>query len=125
MQQPFEVGRRDLQQRLAVLHAGVVDEDVQRAQVVLDLPDRASYGRLVGDVEGRRVDLGPGLLGQFLPRALQRPRVAAVQDEFGARLGQSGGEGGSDAFAGAGHQGAAAGEVEQCGSLHGRTSRGA
>lgn len=113
VQDPFEVVGRDLEERFAVLYARVVDQDVQRADPVLDFLDRRLYGRLVGDVEGHGVHLGPGAFGEFGAGAFQGLGIAAVEDEFGARLGQSRSQGESDALAGSGDQGQSAGEVEQ------------
>ena len=69
------LGLGELEQRRAVLDAGVVDEDVERAELRLHRRD-AGLGRLaVGDVERHVVHAAAGLLGGARP-APRRPARA-------------------------------------------------
>ena len=107
-QQPLErVGGKVLE-RPPMLHAGVVDEDVDGADLRLEGVDRRAGRRMTGGVEGK------------LPRAGDRGsrlgelrRIAAVQDDLGSRVCKAPSECEADALRGAGHQRAAPFEIEE------------
>ncbi len=130
MHDALEVVRGHLQQRLAMLHAGVVDEDVQGTDPLLDPLYRRLYGDLVGDVERHGVHCAAGVPRKLGAGLLQRLGITSVEHDLGPGFGQSCGQGQADALAGAGDQGPTAGQGEQraaswsrpVGMRHGRTS---
>ncbi len=116
--QPLEgIGRKVLQ-RAAVLHAGIVDEDVDGAGLRLEAIHGLAGSGMVGGVEGERVgsaEFGSGG-GEFR-------RIATVEDDLGAGGLQALGQRKADALRGAGDEGAFAGEVEE-GNAHDNISVG-
>ena len=99
---------REVLERRAELHPGVVDQDVDRAELGLDAGDAGGDGGGVGDVEGRGRGAGDGGGGRS-----QAVGVAAVEHDRRAVDGEALGEREADALARAGDEGAAAGEVEE------------
>jgi hypothetical protein len=89
-----------------VLDPGVVDQDVQLAQVLLNVRDTPRDGFLVRDVEGHGLD--PVLaetLGEHFACPFQAVRVKAVQHHTCSGGGQAVRQRLSDAPRGAGYQG--------------------
>jgi len=85
--------QRELGERGTALDARVVDQDVRRSPLLLDVGDSAVDGVLIGDVERADRGLAPGLLGQIQRRCLDLVDVAAVDGDPAARLEQALGEG--------------------------------
>jgi hypothetical protein len=105
--------QRELAQRRPELHAGVVDQHVDPAQLGVQ-PPRLGDDRVgVGHVERAAVDIGPRHLGRQLVAGLADPGlVPAVQDHGRTRPGQPGRHGRADAPGGSGDQRAPPGQVE-------------
>ena len=95
---------RELLDRRHVLDAGIVDEDVDRPEGCLGLPDHAGDLVRLRHV-GRRMDGLDAELGlDAAPRALDLARIAeAVEDHVGAFFGHGPGDGEADAAGRAGH----------------------
>ncbi len=91
-----------------MLHAGVVDEDVERPDLGLDRGDAGVDRRAVGDVEGDVMHVPAQARG----RPLQRLLVARVQRDRAARLHQPAREREADPAARAGDERATAADVE-------------
>ena len=94
-----------------MLHAGVVDEDVERAELRLDRRDAGLDRRAVGDVE-RDLVHAPLAAGQLRRGPLERLLVAPVQRDRAAGLHQPAGERAADAAARAGDERDAPADVE-------------
>ena len=103
--------RLELDERRAPLDAGVVEENVDRADFLLDQVDMARHRGLVGDVEGPGMCLVTGVR-QFLAGALDLFGIPPVDDDLGAGLGKPAGDGEADAPARSGDEGHAARKVE-------------
>jgi len=97
---------------------GVVDQDVEAAELLLDLredvADLLHFTDMAGD-RGGLATVGDDGVGDFLAVV----DLAAGNDDMGALLGQQFGDGFTDATAGAGNEGDLAVEVEQLGLGHG------
>ena len=102
----------------AMLHACVVDEDVDGADPGLDVGDACFDRGRVGDVESGRVYV-EALLLQGPLRLTEARRVARIQDQGRARRTQRCCQREADALAGAGDQRDAPGQIEE---LHARRS---
>ncbi len=94
-----------------MLHAGIVDEDVDRADVRLEGVDGLAHSLVVGGVEGERVPCPEVSCG-----GRELGGVAAVQDDLGAGRGKTLGQRVADALRGAGDEGALARQVEEFGA---------
>jgi len=103
---------REFGDRRALLHPGVVDEDVDGPRAGLDRRDAGLDRLLVGDVEGRDRGLAAGG-GQGLVRSLELAPVAAVQYDMSAGFGEAFSQCEPDALAGAGDQCDLAFQAEQ------------
>ena len=97
-----------LEQRLSVLDAGVVDEDVQRADLGHAAMDRLGLGDVEGHVPG----------AELACRTRDSGGVATVEHDVAARLGEAAGQRQPDPAARAGDERGAAGDVED-GMAHG------
>jgi len=87
LQDAPEVGELELGGRLAMIDAGVGDEDVEAAVTPCEIGDAAVRGVAVGDVE--RAGLGRQLLGgEFGDPGRQRLLVARIERHVGTRLGE-------------------------------------
>ena len=95
-----------------MLHAGVIDEDVDRAGIRFVAVDGVTRGGGVGHVEGQGVDLGT-LGAQFLCRLVQPVGVAGVQHQSRPGLCQPARKGETDAHGRPGNEGRAARQIEQ------------
>src|SRR5690606_3584034 len=95
-------------QRRAVLHAGIVDEDVDGADLCLESIDRPARRLVVGGVEGERV-----LRAEVLRGGRQPGLVAAVEDDPGPGGGKPPGERMADPLRRAGDKGPLARQVEK------------
>ena len=126
----LEVGVQDLvpiglgllEHRLGDRDAGVVDQDVERAERALDLVQRALDRGALGHIErdarratARRSDLPAELL--------ELVRLARGEADRGAAVGQRASKAPAEALRGAGHQGDAAAEVERIAHDDGPSSR--
>ena len=89
----------DIEKRLRPVDAGIVDQDVEARQ----RRDRPAHRRIVGHVERQRARLSAAT-GDFRRHLLQFARGAAVQQQFGAGIGQRQCHGPPDAASRAGHQ---------------------
>jgi hypothetical protein len=116
------VGQLELDHRLAMLDAGVVDQDVDGQAVAVERLEGLTHRCLVSHVEG-----GPahgqtfGLQQRY--RFVDGGLLAAVDHHRGARLGQPARQRQADAAGGAGDEGRTTGQVEQGragASIHGR-----
>ena len=96
-----------------MLRAGVVDQDVEAADRVLDRGDAGDDCRGVGDVEGDGMNGPAGPCGQVTAGLLQALLVPAVEHDHAARLEQPGGQGAPEALARAGDQSGPPGDVEE------------
>ncbi len=94
-----------------MLPAGIVDQDVDGAEPGLDPRHSGVDLGAFGHVEGRLEDLRP-LPAQFHGGVRKGRRIAAVDGDRGSGGGQPARQRKADAAAGAGDQGAAAGQVE-------------
>src|SRR6185437_1111188 len=103
---------RKIFERGAELHAGIVDEDIDRPELGFDIADPVGDALGIGDVEGYGLHIRP-FAGQALSRPAQRLGVAAVEDDRGAGASESLGDTEADAAAGTGDEGAPAGKIEQ------------
>ncbi len=112
---PGVVGK--LGERPAMLHAGVVDQDVDAADPSLDAGDGRFDGGLVGDVEGLGID-AVTFGGKCRARGLERGGIAGIEHDARASAGQSAGQGQADALARPGDQRGPAVEREQGGKGH-------
>jgi hypothetical protein len=102
-----------VEERFAVLDAGVVDEDVDGTHVGFDRLDGGGHGGFLDDVEGAGRDpVVAEVLGELGARVIQAGRVDAVEDDRGSGVGESFGDGEPDPPAGTGDQCDAAGEVD-------------
>ena len=105
---PVPVGERELGQGTALLHASVVDEDVDAAERGLGLGDPGDHCSLVGHVKAdrdRARDAGERRPDPF--------GVAAMDCNARAGGGEALGDGEADAGGGAGYEGGPAFEVEK------------
>ncbi len=108
---PAPVGGLELEDRLAELDAGVVDQDVDRDAGRVERGEGGLDRRLVGDVEGRLVD-GVALRPEIAGGRGDARRRAAVDHHRGAGFGQAFGEAAAEAAGRSGDERGAAGEVE-------------
>ncbi|SIS82263.1 hypothetical protein SAMN05878426_106146 [Phaeovulum vinaykumarii] len=109
-QQVERLGGKVLE-RGAVLHPGIVDQDVERRLGVKSV-DGGAHGRPVGLVEGQRVH--PVAFGaQPLGRSPQPVGVARIQHHLRAGLGQPARKRQPDAHRRAGDKRGAPGQIEQ------------
>jgi hypothetical protein len=99
-------------ERRAELHAGIVDEDVDRADLRLDIGNGGAARLGIGDIEGGADGVAIAAT-DILGGRFRLLRVAAVDDDGSAMLGKPDRQRAADALAGAGDKGAAAGEVEE------------
>jgi hypothetical protein len=111
------VGEREFEHRLAVLDAGVVDEDVDGHAVAVEAFERARHRGFVGNVE-RCAACIDTFVTQPCNRFVHRGLPAAVDDDLRAGLRQPTREGRADALRRAGDERGAAGEIEQRGGVH-------
>ena len=95
-----------------MLHAGVVDEDVDGAGSGFVAIHCRAHRRVVGGIEGERRHRGP-CFRQSCLRASELRLVASVQDHARARAGEPFSQRMADALRRAGHQRGLAGQVEQ------------
>ena len=99
--------------RLADVDAGVVDEDVDAAEIAGDALGHGGDGGLVGDVGGDGDRLGAASR-QLGDRGVRLRLVAADDRDRGAGFGQSAGHAEPDAAIAAGDDGDLAAEIEEC-----------
>ena len=108
LQQPLEGVGREILQRGAVLHAGVVHQDVDGPALCLERVHGGADGVVVGRVEGQR--LGPG---DARGGGGKLGRVAPVQHHLRARRGQTLRQRKADALRRPGDQRAPPGQIEK------------
>src|ERR1700735_3564183 len=97
---------------LAELNAGVVDENVDRNALCVEMLEGRQDRALIGDVEGTRADLLPGIRKRF--RGVRELRlVAAVENDGGACGGKAARHGKTKPLRGAGDERRLAAKVEQ------------
>jgi hypothetical protein len=106
------VGLREFVERRTALHAGVVDEDVDRADLALDALDRGGGRVGRGHVERERMHRR-AFAAQPGRGLLQLGVVAAVEDDRRTGTGQPAREREADAGARAGDEGDAPAQVEE------------
>lgn len=108
LQQALEGIRRKILKRCAVLHAGIVDENIDGADIRLETVDGLAHRFMIGGVEGER----PCALDACGSR-FQLRLVAAVQNHFSPCFRQPLRQREADALGRTRDQGAAAGKIEQ------------
>ena len=116
-----DLGRVGVDDRVAPRRdAGVVDQDVDEAEVVEDLGDHRRIG--VGVLDRRRVGLGLATIGEDgVDRVGGRFMIAPIVDrDSGASRGEELGDAAADAASSSRHESDAAGEGE-CRLRHRRT----
>ena len=118
-----ELGSGHLDHRNALDDAGVVDQHIDVADLGGDLLDHLIDGVLVGDVADIAVGVDAGFLvgGQALVHQLL---LDVVENDGGAAVGHSGGNGKADAVGCAGNERDLAGQVKgfRCADRHKNTS---
>jgi len=112
LQQPFESLRRKVLERCAVLHSGIVDEDVDPSPLCLMRVDRRAHRGMVGRVEAQRGHCRT-LRAQDLCRSREFCRVASVENDRRAGLRHAARQGEADPLRGTRHEGAAPAQIEQ------------
>ena len=115
--QLLESLRVEVLQRAAVLHAGVVDQNVDGAGPGFMVIHGRTHRRMIGCIEGQRGDRGPGLL-QPLSRGGEPRLVASVQDDARSGAGETFGQCVADSLRRAGDQCRLARQIEQFRSGH-------
>lgn len=108
MQQALEGIRRKILQRRSVLHTGIVDEDIDGADLRFETVDRLAHRAVIGSIEGKR----SGTLDARC-RRLQLHLIAPVQHHFRPCFRQPVRQRQPDALGRTRDQGAAAGKIEQ------------
>ena len=109
-------GRRiHLEERAAALDPGIVDEDVDRADLRLDASDFGANLRFLRDIEPGALD-PQSLAAQGGYRCGELLLVAAVDDHCRAGLGEAARQRKPDAGGGAGDERDPSGQVEKTGS---------
>ena len=108
---PLEHVLGKILERRAVLHAGIVDEDVDLPDFVLGVRDGVLDALLAGDIESHR-PRPCAAFGEFGRGLSQRHLVACIEDHFGPRAGQRRRDRQPNAAARSGHQRPAPGERE-------------
>jgi hypothetical protein len=104
---------REVLQRRAVLHAGVVEEYLDGADVALHAGNARRDGVRVRHVEGGDRGCNAVLVRQGLLGAGEARGIAAVEDDRGPGRSKGLGDRETDAFAGPGDECDATGEIEQ------------
>ena len=89
--QHVPVGRIELVERRAALDAGVVDEDVDRADLGLDAGDRLDHSLTVANVEGTHMHR-QAFFPQACRRSVQTRRIAPDEHCQAGAAGERGGE---------------------------------
>jgi hypothetical protein len=118
LHQALEVRRVEILQRRPVLHAGIVDQDVDGPGRRLEIVDGGLHRRMVGGVEGQGMHCrAPG--PQALGRLGEAGRVAPVEHDFRARAGKALGQRQADAAARSGDEGAPPRQVKELEAVHG------
>ena len=85
----FQSCKRELDERRTALDAGVVDQDVGRSPLLLDVGDSAVDGVLIGDIERADPGLTAGLLASRAAVVSTCVDVATVDGDPGCRPGAS------------------------------------
>lgn len=80
-----------------MLNSGVVDQDVDGTSGFLERVHRLAHGVMIRHVEDQPMHRGTSRT-QGLGGLFKRDRVAAIQHDVGARVGQACGQGVSDAL---------------------------
>ena len=91
LQQPLEGIRRKILKRCAMLHAGIVHENIDRARAGLETVNGLPCRVVIGHVEGKLADLDTLRLQRFGSRCQLRA-VTSVQDDFRTCLRHPAGE---------------------------------
>ena len=110
MAEPVAVG--DLEERLRLEDAGIVDENIDRAQLPHQAIDLGGAADIAGDAGYRGFRLARDALHRFVDLSLAAP----VDDHRGAFTCETLGNGETDALRGAGDKRALAAELE----IHGQ-----
>ncbi|MNL19494.1 hypothetical protein D3C87_1406980 [compost metagenome] len=105
------VGRKVFQ-RGTILHAGIVDENVYRADLRFDASDTCRNRGLVGRIECDGVN-GKAIGGKLFLCVSQFRLIAAVENDCSAVFGKAASECQADALAGAGDQRGFTRQIEQ------------
>lgn len=108
MQQALERVRREILERRAVLHAGIVDEDVDGPDVGLEAVDGRTGRGVISGIEGERSRAGNGARG-----SRKLGLVATVENDLRTGLGQAARKRKADTLRRSCHQRSASCQIEQ------------
>jgi hypothetical protein len=97
-----------------VLDAGIVHQNIERADLDFESIDSFSHRGMIGDVERER----PNVAAEKSGGLLQLGSVPPVQNDLGAGASETSGQAEPDSLARSGYEGPSAGQVEQISRHH-------
>ena len=101
LQQPLKSIGWKIVQLGAMLHAGIVDQNVNRANLSLKAIDSTPHSFVICCIKGQGMH-GCAFIAQLLPRGLELRCIAPVEDKVRPCPGQSSSQGKTNALAGSG-----------------------